>query len=218
MYRIDGRSTDAEIGGAVNVIHELTERMRRLAEAYGQWQTFDAGAYFDLTGGQAAMLLYLRERVATVHLRVAVDLLLPSVQSAVRFWGERYAPALINLRRAVAEGAPIEAQGDRLQRDLQTHMTACWAQATHVATEVRRALANDIAYLSMRGAEEERTRWQRYWRQGAALPTFEERLPQLARIPTLTLIFDFPLPPARQSGRLRRLRRNRHRARRNLRN
>ncbi len=212
MYRVDGSTFETEVGGAIALIDEVTERLRRLAQAYGEWRDFDAGAYFDLTPAQVAGLIYLRERVSTVHVRFASDLLLPSFQRALRFWREEYAPAYTTLAATVSGGWPEESMDERLPQDLTYQMRAHWQEAVSVAATVRRRLADDIGYMSMRGAGDERMRWQRYWQmdgKDVAAPltlSWDE-------IPALTLVFDFPLPPSRQPGRLRRLRRNRNRRR-----
>ncbi len=216
MYRIDDSSPAMEGVAAVQVIAELTERIRRLAEAYGEWREFDSNAYFDLTAAQTQSLLYLRERVSTVHVRFDVDVLLPSFQRAVRYWDECYAPTAMSLRQAITTGHPADAPGEQVQQAVHTCMADYWQQAQDVITDVRRALVDDIAYLSMRGAGEEQARWQQRWRQGTATGQLNPVVPPLAEIPTLTLVFDFPLPPARQPGRLRRL--NRHRTRQQRRN
>jgi hypothetical protein len=216
MYRIDGASPAAESAATIQVIAELTERMRRLAEAYGEWREFDSNAYFDLTPAQTQSLLYLRERVSTVHLRFDVDVLLPSFQRAVRYWDECYAPTKTSLRQAVTTGHPADAPDEQTQQAVRACMADYWRQAQDVIVDVRRALADDIAYLSMRGAGDEQSRWQQRWQQGGAAGELDSIVPPLRDIPTLTLVFDFPLPPARQPGRLRRL--HRHRTRRQRRN
>ncbi len=211
MYRIDGASLAAESAATVQVIAELTERIRRLAEAYGEWHEFDSDAYFDLTPAQTQSLLYLRERVSTVHVRVDVDVLLPTFQRAVRYWDECYAPTATSLRQAIMTGHPADAPGEQVQQAVHTCMADYWRQAQDVITDVRRVLVDDIGYLSMRGAGEEQARWQRRWQQEGAVGELDPIVPPLREIPTLTLVFDFPLPPARQPGRLRRLHRHRRR-------
>ncbi len=100
-----------------------------------------------------------------------------------------------------------------------------------VAHAARQRLADEVAYLATNGGEIERARVADAWRAPAAaglhapgatssatsspddaLPT-DALLPALHEVPTLTLSFSFPLPAHKQPGRLRRLRRNRERAR-----
>jgi hypothetical protein len=62
--------------------------------------------------------------------------------------------------------------------------------------------------LAAGGGSEERARWRWAWARPAALGVAPALLPALDDVPTLTLAVDFPLPAARQPGRLRRLRRS----------
>jgi hypothetical protein len=172
-------------------------------------------AYFDLTSAQTASLLYLRERVSTVHVRFAVDALLPSFQQALRFWDGQYAPTAARLRQAILSGHPADAPNAEQQHAIQTIMIQHWAKAQAVVTNVRDVLADDIGYLSMRGAGEEQARWQRRWSEANPPDLLHTITPALGQIPSLTLVFDFPLPPSRQPGRMRRMRRHRARRRHN---
>lgn len=217
MYRLQAHTVTQEIDHAVRVVEETAERLRRLASAYGEWQTFDASAYFDLTPTQATSLVYLVERVSSVHVRFFTDLLLPSFQHAVTGWQMDYAPGYVGLRHELRTGLPT-ANGMRNEngngafaRAVQPQMLAHWDRVLAVIDGVYRRLAGDIILLSMSGAEEERNRWRHYWQMNPQLGLDAALLPALASLRTLTLTFDFPLPINRQPDRLRRLRYNRQR-------
>lgn len=221
MYRVNGSAPAREIVDAVRAIEETADRMRRLTTAYGEWRIFDAGAYFDLTPTQTGDLVWLTERVSTVHVRFFADLLLPSFQRAVDYWQCTYVPAYTDLRHDLREGLP----GSPLLRDgsgtlaahkltaVQAEMIDRWHRTRSVIDSVREALADGLTLASMSGAREERNRWRRCWRTLPAPGVDPALLPPLGGLPTLTLAFDFPLPASRQPGRIRRLRRNRERRR-----
>ncbi len=183
---------------AAHVVRHVADRLHRLNAAYGQWQTFDAAAYFDLTESQTALLVQVVERVRLVHVTFHVDLLLPGFQHAVRTWATQYAPALGRLRSSDVEAL-------ELYRAAVASTEQAWRVAVEQIQQTRRLLAGDIGYLAANGAAEERARWSV---AGGGAPSF---LPPNAPLPTLTLTSDFPLPVARQPGRLRRLRRHRDR-------
>src|SRR5215213_5776659 len=54
MYHIHGNSISQEAEMAASTVSGIAERLRRLASAYGEWDLFDAPAYFDLSVGQTA--------------------------------------------------------------------------------------------------------------------------------------------------------------------
>lgn len=181
-----------------HVVRHAADRLRRLNGAYGQWQAFDAAAYFDLTAAQTLLLVQVVERVRLVHVTFHIDLLLPSFQTAVRTWATQYAPARSGLQRGDVEALEVYEHA-------VAAMQASWRVAASDIQQARRLLAGDIGYLAANGADEERARW--------AIPANAQPgiLPAETPLPTLTLTTDFPLPLARQPGRQRRLRR--HRAR-----
>ena len=51
-----------EAKATVHVVQHILERLRRLASAYYEWQTFEPAAYFDLTNAQCALLLNIAAR------------------------------------------------------------------------------------------------------------------------------------------------------------
>lgn len=215
MYRLQGRTLAQEVDHATQVVQESAERLRRLATAYGEWRTFDASAYFDLTTEQTTELVYLVERVSSVHVRFFTDLLLPSFQQAIAGWRTDYVPAYAGLRNEVRTGFPPvngEANGSAgFAHSIQPEMVDRWQRVLAVVDGVHRRLAGDITLLSMSGVEEERNRWRSYWQRQPQIGLDATLLPDLATIRTLTLTFDFPLPASRQPERLRRLRYNRQR-------
>lgn len=214
MYRITGRIAEKETQDAVHVIEQVTDRLHRLADAYGEWRDFDAGAYFDLTEAQASSLVHLVERVATVHVTVHVDLLLPSFRRAAMFWAAQYRAAYATLFVPVyiANGTP--AYDDDFMLDTQPELQALWQRTHDVIATARASLRDDAAFLSTDAISEEQSRWRGYWTREASRGIDPSLLPPVGAVPTLTLSHEFPLPPARQSGRMRRLRRHRDRHRR----
>lgn len=93
FYMIQAKSEDAEARAAAHLVSEVAERLRRLGDAYGEWNPFDASAYFDLTDAQTARLVHIEERVNTVHVAFFVDPLLPSFYKAESFWANHFFPA-----------------------------------------------------------------------------------------------------------------------------
>jgi len=221
MYRVTGSAPAREIVDGVRAVEETADRLRRLATAYGEWRVFDAGAYFDLTPAQTGDLVWLTERVNTVHVRFFADLLLPSFQRAADYWRRAFAPAYAGLRHDLSEGlptSPMPRNGLDTTAGLdfvavKTEMIDRWRQARSMIEGVRDALDDSLTLVSMGGAREERNRWRHCWRTQPAPGVDPALLPPLAGLPTLTLTFDFPLPASRQPGRIRRLRRNRERRR-----
>ena len=203
------RDPAAEVAAATHAVRHAADRLRRLAAAYGEWATFDAAAYFDLTPDQSALLIETVVRVTAVHVTFYADLLLPSFQRAVAWWADEYAPAV-----AVLQGdadLPLE-RAEHFAAVTRATMAARWQAAAAVIKETRRQLAGDIGFLAANGANEERLRW-RGESLRASLPTLLDLSADLERTgtPTLTLTFDFPRPARQQPGRQRRLRRTRAR-------
>ena len=137
------------------------------------------------------------ERVRLVHVTFHVDLLLPAFQNAVRTWATMLVPAQGRVYSGNVEVLEVYEQA---VNDVQ----AAWREAVEQLQQTRRLLAGDIGYLATNGAEEERARWSEVHTAGGA-----SILPPGGPLPTVTLTTDFPLPVARQPGRLRRLRRHR---------
>jgi len=132
-----------------------------------------------------------------------VDLLLPDCQSAVRTWATQFLPA-----RGRLQSGDVEAL--EVYEHAVAAMQHAWRAAVVQLQQTRRLLAGDIGYLAANGAEEERARWS-VAGMGAGGTGWAAILPPGSPLPTLTLTADFPLPVARQPGRLRRLRRHRDR-------
>jgi hypothetical protein len=217
MYRIGGRTASREIQDAVHVIEQLTDRLHRLADAYGEWQEFDAGAYFDLSPHQVQGLIHLTERVATVHITISADLLLPSFRRAATYWAAQYSAAYAALFVPAYVSGNAPAYDDDFLLDTQPDMQALWQRTRQVITATRSALKNDAAFLSTDAISEEQARWRSYWTEKAGRGIDPALLPPVHEVPTLTLSHEFPLPPSRQSGRVRRLRRHRDRRQRHRR-
>ena len=206
MYRINGAHLTSEIDAASRVLGEVVERMRRLNDAYGEWQLFDIPAYFDLTESQSASLVRISERVSTVHVTFYADLLLPTFQQSLAYWSQTFAPAYQQM------GQSADAY-TRFLTEVQPAMIEQWQRLLQVITQSRKLLLEDVSFLAANGGQEERAQWRHWWERPPA-PGLDPRLtPDLGQLPTLTLSLDFPLPAHRQPHRLRRLRRNRNRRR-----
>ena len=67
LYDVSGESSADEAASAVQALEDISDRLRRLHDAYGEWREFDAGAYFDLSHAQTRRLVRVSERVSTVH-------------------------------------------------------------------------------------------------------------------------------------------------------
>jgi hypothetical protein len=198
MYQVPDRADGEEAVAAAHVVSAISERLRRLATAYAEWDTFDAPAYFDLSEAHSADMVRLVERVSTVHVVFFADLLLPSFQRAAAFWADSFAPAFAQMRSEPQTAA-------HLYHCLQPEMVKHWQQLLNVIHLSRTVLAEDVGFLSANGANEERSHWRTSWNVPARPGLDASLTPLLAEVPTLTLTFDFALPAYRQPGRLRRL-------------
>jgi len=192
MYRIGGDSVGQEAAAAAALASDLSERLRRLAAAYGEWRTFEPEPYFDLYSEQVALLARVSERVNTVHVTFYMDALLPSFQAALDCLAWEMAPARYQ------DGAYDLAQAT---------MAEHWQRLLAVLQAARRRLADDAGFLAGNGANEERSRWRTAWQEPPPPGLSPLLAPALEETPTLTLSIEFPLPAYRQPGRLRRLRR-----------
>lgn len=214
MYRVRNSSSNHEIQDTVQVVEQVADRLRRLAEAYGAWQEFDAGAYFDLTERQAQRLIRVTERVSTVHVTFHTDLLLPTFRSAVDFWAGQFSAAHAtayphhNRHRRAAVALAFD---DDFFIDTQPAMLNRWDSLLAIVEEVRATLADDPGFMATLATQETQMRWRKLWSIAPADGLSERLQPSLLSVPTLTLSFDFPLPAHRQPGRIRRLRLNRER-------
>jgi len=191
MYRMTAGDVEQEATAAAHLAAEVAERLRRLSAAYGEWDQFEPGPYFDLQPEQAALLVHVAERVSTVHVSFYVDALLPSFQAAVTCLYAELAPSFGR------NGGYTLAQAS---------MAEHWRRLVAVMQGARERLVHDTGFLVTNNAGEERVRWRAAWQQPATA-LVPELTPRLPDTPTLTLSTDFPLPPYRQPGRLRRLRR-----------
>ena len=192
MYRVQHGDVEQEANSAARLVSDLAERLRRLANAYGEWDEFEVEPYFDLYGEQTALLVHVSERVSTVHVTFFADAVLPSFQVAVDFLAQDLAPARFQNNAYTAA---------------QAAMSGHWQRLVDVVHRTREHLAQDAGFLATNGAGEERSRWRSAWQRGAPEGLLPALAPALAETPTLTLSIEFPLPAYRQPGRLRRLRR-----------
>lgn len=207
MYQVRAGIDDEECEAAVRLVGEVTERMRRLMTAYGEWREFDVPAYFDLPTDFSEQLVRVVERVSTVHIIFFTDLLIPSFQQAVQLWETHFLPAY-QLRHQTADSYRYFFE------EAQPAMDRAWHNAIHIIRQSRTQLIDDIGFFTTTGADDERMRWQTLWEQPPVAELEPRLAPPLATIPTLTLALDFPLPAQRQPERIRRLRQSRERQRR----
>ncbi|MCB0065464.1 MAG: hypothetical protein KDE19_25235 [Caldilineaceae bacterium] len=206
MYRIRAADQADEAEAVSRVIGEVSERLRRLVDAYGEWHEFDAPAYFDLPAEFSGNIVRVVERVSTVHIVFFADLLLPSFQRAVHFWATAMVPAYQQREES--------AQTYRhFFEEVQPAMLGQWNDLIAVLARARSHLLGDIGFLTTNGAEDERMRRQALWQRPPVSELDRDLTPDLSTIPTLTLAIDFPLPAQKQPGRIRRLRRSRERRR-----
>ncbi len=214
MYRIRNSSLEDETQDIVHVVENVVDRLRRLAEAYGAWQSFDAGAYFDLTEAQADRLVTVTERVSTVHVTFQTDLLLPTFRSAIAFWAGQFVAAHTSSFSPIAPrrvAGALPAFDDDFVIDTQPSMLTRWNRLLAVVEEVRAILVHDPGFVATLATLETQMRWRRLWAIAPAAGLSKQLRPELMSVPTLTLSYDFPLPAYRQPGRIRRLRLNRER-------
>lgn len=207
MYQVRDGTPAEEAEATAYLVSAVAERLRRLTAAYGEWEQFDAPAYFDLPLLQTNQLVKVVERVRTVHVTFFIDPLLPTFCRATDFWAETFTPAYAQMEQAAYNT-------ERFYRQIQPTMMDHWRQLITVIRRARTILAEDVNFLATNGAQEERTRWRQWWRRPPVTGLDTLLTPPLAEIPTLTLTFDFALPAYRQPGRLRRLQRNQARRRR----
>ncbi|MEM7131351.1 MAG: hypothetical protein AAF702_33870 [Chloroflexota bacterium] len=93
FYQIQAKTLEAEARAVGHLVSEVAERLRRLAEAYGEWERFDPAAYFDLSEMQAEYLVQVIERMSTVYVVFRIDAFLPTFQQAESFWVQSFYPA-----------------------------------------------------------------------------------------------------------------------------
>ena len=192
MYRVSASSIAEEIQAATRLVNEMTDRLHRLMRAYGEWNIFEPGPYFDLTPTQVALLTRVVERTATVHVVFYVDALLPAFQ-AVHQYAARH-----------QFSTPASAEQDEM---IYTTLAGHWQRMLEVVRGARMELRHNIGFLAFSGEVEEQARWahvQAHVGHGLALPWAST---PASVLPTLTLSVDFPLPAFRQPGRKRRLQR-----------
>jgi len=183
FYRLRPGSVEEEGRAAAQLAGDVAERLRRLRQAYGEWQQFEPGPYFDLTEEQAALLTRVVERASTVHVVVYLDALLPAFQA---------------VQGCAGQNSP------QMTPCWQDALTRSWSRLLEVLGTAQRALRQDITLLAYSAADEERARWQRAGGERPAGPWAPLAVKEL---PSLTLSVDLPLPVFLQSGRRRRLRR-----------
>jgi hypothetical protein len=183
FYRLRPGSVEEEGRAAAQLAGDVAERLRRLRQAYGEWQQFEPGPYFDLTEEQAALLTRVVERASTVHVVIYLDALLPAFQA---------------VQGCAGQNSP------QMTPCWQNALTRSWSRLLEVLGTAQRALQQDITLLAYSAADEERARWQRAGGERPAGPWAPLAVKEL---PSLTLSVDLPLPVFLQSGRRRRLRR-----------
>lgn len=218
MYQIEAGVIVEEAQSAARVISEIAERLRRMGIAYSEWPVFDAPAFFDLSTRQTARLVRVFERPNSVYVVFFADLLLPSFHAAESYWVEHFVPAYHAagpVRSAATERgrAALDPFDAVFNDEVKPELITRWTRLLAVARCTRELLSDDIGFITTNGSQEERLRWRRVWSKDPA-PGLDAPLAlTLDNIPSLTLSYEFPLPAHRQSGRMRRLRRNREHSR-----
>lgn len=209
LYDVSGESSADEAASAVQALEDISDRLRRLHDAYGEWRQFDAGAYFDLSHPQTRRLLRVSERVSTVHVTFYADLLLPSFRAAEHHWYYCFCPSYARLLDALrSHTEPADAVNDFTQR-AQPEMIRLWTRLYDVVQRAYAQIQGESAHLYAYLCNEERARWTQSWHRAPASAIDPLLVADVGRLPTLTLSTEFPLPASRQPGRLRRLRTNR---------
>ena len=226
FYQFDAKTPAAEARAAGHLVGEIAERLRRLTDAYGEWDHFEPAAFFDLTDLQAEHLVQVVERVSTVHVSFQVDAFLPSFQRSEQFWADTFYPAYhanahaSRLPTSSSTNLPINHGKGRDMERTATHglepiepiesahlpMIEQWNTLLQVARQTRNLLIQHIGYLAVNGSQEERARWRDAWAEPPARGIAADLCPSLQTVPTLTLSMEFPLPAYRQPGRKKRLR------------
>ncbi len=189
-------------------ISVLVDRLSRLPRAWGEWEEFDAAAFFDLYPEQANVLLSIRETRSAVRVTAFADVLSPAFQEAETYWVEHVVPALHVAQPALfaragagSEMDPVgETWAEMLAREIGPEMERRLYRA---AREIERARAllyewGLVDFLITSAAREERYRVAAS-RNGHVDARLWERL---RLVPTLTLEIAFSLVP--ESARLRR--------------
>jgi|GEM_PF-1091838 len=210
MYEIQQGDSAREARSADHVIRQVTDRLYRLASAYGEWDEFDMEAYFDCTEEQAQRLIRIEEQEGTLQVIFFGDLLLPSYQTALAYFYDQWLPAYYLLWDRLYGRRSLAKIDSRFGNKVQPQMVAYWQQVTAIIQQTRAQLYDDIGFLTMSAGHEERERWRPYWTVSSTTGLSHLLQPDLEDVPTLTLAFTFPLPTAQQEGRQERLRRNRH--------
>ena len=207
-YRVRAGGADEDrarfLARCVNV---LADRLARLPRAWGEWDEFDAPAFFDLYPEQAEVLLSIRQTRSAVRVTVYADVLSPAFQEAETYWVEHVVPALHVAQPALfAHAGPAsldgvgEAWAEMLAREIGPEMERRLYRA---AREIERARGllyewGLVDFLITSAAWEERYRVAAS-RNGHVDARLWERL---RLVPTLTLEIAFSLVP--ESARLRR--------------
>ena len=146
MYRVRNGSAASEAEDAVRLVEHAVDRLRRLADAYGAWQDFDAGAYFDLSERQVRHLVKVTERVSTVHVIFRTDLLLPTFRRAASYWTGQFVAAHAAFLAGYGADA-ARAYDDDFLLETQPAMADHWQRLLALVEEVRGALADDPGFL-----------------------------------------------------------------------
>lgn len=211
LYAVSGGSIADEAASAVQALEDISDRMRRLHDAYGEWREFDAGAYFDLSYAQTRRLVRVSERVSTVHVTFYADLLLPSFRAAEHHWYYCFCPSHARMLHALrTHTEPADAVDDFTQH-AQPEMIRLWTHLHDVMQHAYAQIQGESVQLYAYLCNEERARWTQLWQRRRASAIDPLLVADVERLPTLTLSTEFPLPASRQPGRLRRLRTNRTR-------
>jgi len=197
----------------------LTDRLERLPQVWGEWEVFDAGAFFDLYPEQTEVLVDIQETHSRVRVTFFADVLVPAFREAEAYWLEQVVPALHVAQPALmGQGdfhwdAASETWARLMAQELAPAMETALYRAAHEIQRVREVLYEwgDVAFFVATAGMRER---QRVIHSGSAPlpPRLKERL---HLIPTLTLQLTFaPNLTEKMTRRRIRMRQRRYRWRR----
>ncbi|MEA3336958.1 MAG: hypothetical protein U9R25_13685 [Chloroflexota bacterium] len=196
-YLIDGELPLDELPGrAVQVVHELVQKLSRLGDAYGNWPLFEAAPYFDLYPAHMRDFCRVEETSHVVRVRLYADLLLPVFRAAERFWVHSFLPAY-----HAGVGNIQDAFWHHFVHETTPRMVTLLNDAQRAIQKTLNLLTDEIDVLGALGGLEERI-------QHRPSPCFQlapgmaqalQRLPR--EMPTLTLDVIYRRPSKIAPGR-----------------
>ena len=176
-----------EADAMAHVLRRLSDHLQRLSHAFGEWQNFDAGAYFDLYPKQAEVLVNTRAMGRMTRITFFGDLLIPRFQLAEHYFVETFAPSY---RAAFPVGREPDRQGPAMQlfRDeVEPEMARRWRHLCLVAQVLLWTLKNELDYLVVTDGEEEMFNWRPAWHRPGCPELVPGLLPAWETLTTFTM-------------------------------